>query len=562
MKVLYYPYSRCFNDDILKKMFLLFEKTFFVDSRPVLLRNLILKSNLDNINTDFYEDIYDIAREGGIIDYFDPSDILKRYDDVICANVKSDIEDINFMEKAILYSADSLSVLSERLPPSYKTWFYAGSGTYGEAVALQKYIHHNGDCKKLNKSEIYDLTWFGGVRRRTPIITMESAQKILRDKYVYIIGGNPILSLPSYELTFLHLSSLRINEALLICLENNLTMLTDEIIFDDLLRIKEKRTFEMLSDINECIDNDKYKYQLNQLKMRIAVEILNCIFERTDFSQRTIKDILHFRMSNKTLFNNFWRKIEQITTTISFDADDKDIFKQIYNLYTKDIQDFRENFSNAYLNIFGRMIVQSAGVVVPVAITSASLGLPLSTMLLTCATAQMGYLTTTGAEKFFEGINIIKGTREHPYAYLIKAKQEKNIKKSGIFKQKNGNPPNKVIYEGYIVLSKTEVNLENLDLYRLDLSFKDNYLALLSFYKKKKRIFYLVDTNSIACCLKEYKEANSLLAVCRKKAFAKPFIAKDLSEALEIIRNQMPDIKFDVDLMSRYNFSIFTVSVK
>ena len=540
MKVLYYPYSRCFDDVTLKKLFLLFDKTYFVDSKPIFIRELITKNNFSGNDIEYYNRLYNIARSAGIIDYFDPTEILRKYDGVICANVRSDIENPTYLEQALEYSYCSLSVFTERLPPSYTLWFDAGVGFYGEAISLQKFIHYNGDGRLLSEQDLYDLNWPQGVRLRSPIVTKESALEIIKKEYAYAIGGNPAISLPSYELPFLQLSALRINEAMLICLENNFAMITDELVYNELLQIKAKSVANQQN--NNALHTNKvsHRFQLNTLKLRIAEEILNCIFERTDFLQLSVEEIIHFRSKNQSLFVKLWNKIDQIATKTNTDASDSDIFKQVYNQYTNDIQMLKNELSSTFLSVFSKVLIQSAGVIVPTAIASSSLEISFSKMLLTCATAQLAYISTTGAEQVVNGIKGIKTSKNDPYAYLIKASKS-DSKKTSKVKQKSFN---NIVYEGYIVLAELEVAPH--------LGFGQyNYLALLSFYNKIRQ-FYVINSRDLI--LPNYTDAKSLLKQCKKVAMIKPFTAPSLYDALVIIKDRLPYIKFDPKLMSKYNF--------
>lgn len=522
----------------IKKIFLLFNKTYFVDNLPIKIREIINDSN--TTNSDYINNLYKIAFENGIISYIESSNILKKYDKIICDNIYSDLNNSTFLEKAIEYNCDSFTVSSNRLPPSFRKIFYPGAGSYSEHISLQKLLHYNGDCSRLDEESMYDLLWDSGVKLRSPIITRENAFNMIEKEYKFIIGGNPGLLLPSYQLSFVQLFSLRLNEAILIAIENDLSLITDNNYFDNLLKLK-KFDYIQNDDVSILKINT---YKFNAIKKKISIQLLNSIFKDNNISSLSIEKVIDFRMSNEKLFSKLWDYIEHITCEIPENLNDYEMFQYIYKNNIHNINLLHDDIKETFLKSFGNLIIQSVGVVIPTAVTISSVGGSFKSLVCACTTAEAAYLATDGTEKLIDTITDIKKIKNNPFAYLHKAKNQNNEKQKNV-------KISQIKYNGYIVLKKTEgFFVHNHTKPICYNSF--NYIALVSFTVKKRNMFYLVNTEEI----NPEKSFNTFdfFELCKKISIIKPFVARDLNKAIKKIYKKIPENELDIYLMSKYNF--------
>ncbi|MCM1241824.1 MAG: hypothetical protein NC314_03220 [Roseburia sp.] len=538
METVFYPFSCCFDINSLKKFFLLFEKTYFVDNLPIKIRKSINDTNVNN--ADYINDLYNRAFELGVISYIDSTHILEKYDEFICDNIYSDLNNSEFLEKSIQYNCDSFTVSSNRMPPSFKKIFYPGCGTYSEFISLQKLLYYNGDCSKIDKESMYDLLWDHGVKLRSPIITKESAFKMIDNEYKFVIGKNPTFLLPSYELSFAQLFSLRLNEIILVAIENDFALITDNEYFDSLLKLKNFNYTKSNSILNEKIN----MYKFNTIKKNISMMLLNTIYKDNDISSISIEKIIDFRMSNKKLFSNLWDYIEQVTCEMPENLNDYEIFQYVYKNNIHNIHLIQDDIKKAFFKSFGNLIIQSTGVIVPMAVTISSVGGSFATLISACTTAEIAYLATDGTEKLIDTIKNTKDLKNNPLAYLLNAKKQK-------YKKEKHKKINLIKYNGYIVLMRNEGCFIHNHTYPPCCN-SINYIALVSFTVRNKNIFYLVNTEEI----NPNKSFNSFdfFEYCKKISIVKSFTADDLESAIKKACKIMPKIKLDTYLMDRYNF--------
>jgi hypothetical protein len=140
----------------------------------------------------------------------------------LTANVINDISEDEFCRLAIGFSADTWSILRERIPSSLLKFLYPGVGTYSEAISLQALINASGDPARIEDENVRRFAEF---RWRFEGQALDDAIRIFLEArgYRYVIGGNPHIELPAYTFPFLQASSLRINECLVAAALNGYT---------------------------------------------------------------------------------------------------------------------------------------------------------------------------------------------------------------------------------------------------------------------------------------------------------------------------------------------------
>ena len=84
-----------------------------------------------------------------------------------------------------------------------------------------------------------------------------------------------------------------------------------------------------------------------------------------------------------------------------------------------EITDIKNKLRRSYEENFGKLLLQSAGVIVPTLSASIVGGLSFSSVLAACALAEMGYLTAIGADKIINIVSSLKDKHNNSYSYLL-----------------------------------------------------------------------------------------------------------------------------------------------
>lgn len=419
MKCLYYPYSRCVDELNLKKALLLFDELVFLDSQPQFARNAMMREE-EKFNVDKVEELYLKLSENKAVKIINPQSIIKQYDLLITSNVTYDIRDDDYCKTAIDYSADVWDILFERLPPSFIEAFYPGAGTFSEAISLQNIIKSKGDTKKL-PNWIKQFATF-----RFPSGDEKQAWEIFKNRYKYVIGGNPHIRLKTYEIPFLQASSLRINEALLICATNEYIPFTDSRIHSDLLNLKLNNTISKIkSDSSfkkKVLPDIEYEIPKEQLSLKIVDELL----PSDVLNKLTFSELLTYKSENIKLLERFRAKVSELTVSIENVGYDDKYYRNLQKLVDKEVipevTEIKDELIKSYEKSFGRIIVNSIVTMIPTLSVSVIGGLSFSGLLAACAAAEAGYLSTSCKDDLLEIVSANKNKKRNDYSYLLNLK--------------------------------------------------------------------------------------------------------------------------------------------
>jgi hypothetical protein len=308
MRALYYPFSRSLEPTTLKKAALLFDQVAFLDSQPWFVRDQLLKDERA-IRAAAVEDDYAYLREQRVMSFVDPKPFLLEFDELLTANVAADIGSDVYLDAGVAHSAGSWHVLRERLPASMLKTFYAGSGTYVEAISLQALVHAEGRLEDLPEElrDLAEMQWEG--------LTPEKLRERLGD-YRFVIGGNPFMELESYELPFVHASSLRINECLLIAGREGYVPFTDSVVHDRLLRLKATEAQRIMVDDPELRARLEVDLPVQLPKEQLALTILDRLLPEDELRKRTVAELVAYRRDHAAAFRRFHDEVAALAAQI------------------------------------------------------------------------------------------------------------------------------------------------------------------------------------------------------------------------------------------------------
>ena len=352
---LYYPYSRCIDNTHLKKSLLLFDKVIFLDTQPQFMRNALMYQE----NKDYAEKIeetYNYLSDIDAIKIINPQPIINKYDLFITMNVTCDLRDTNYCDLAIKHSTDIWDILYDRLPPSFIEAFYPGAGTFWEAISIQNLLRAYSNLNLMSNTE-RSIIANNFMLGRFSNLTNSELWELFNKRYKYVIGGNPHIKLETYEVPFLQASSLRINEALLVCYENGYIPFTDSVIHSKLLNVKLENTLLKINtdkNIRDRIMPDlQYKLPKEHLSLKIIDELLpNECFQNLSFSE-----LINYKSENIKLLDRFNSKIAEISACIERVGYDDDYIRNLQKIIDKEvvpeIKEIKDELEKSYEKNFG-----------------------------------------------------------------------------------------------------------------------------------------------------------------------------------------------------------------
>ena len=418
MKYLYYPYSRCLNEVQLKKAVLAFDSIVFLDNQPIFMRNADITKNHTE-NEQLLAQAYYYLQNEGIVTIYNPTEIVKKKDLLITCNTTKDLKNREYCDLAIHYSTETWNYSATRIPKSFIEAFYPGTGTYYESRLLQQILACDG-----NRSTAR-LTFDGHWMNRFPEeLSLEELWSIFDERYKYVIGGNPIIHLAYYNLPFLQASSLRINEALLVCLEEGYIPFTDSTVHQQLLNKKVTAVYEELRTNNKIRELLDIPYEIP--KTMISLEVIEQILSDDEISQMEFLDIIEYKKDNKELFERYKNKINELAATINNIDNPIKLQRDIQRIIDKDVipelNDIRRKLRLSYKSNIGKIVLQSSGVLVPTIAMLTTGGVGYSTILKACALAELGYLTSTGADRLIDLAKAKNESSTNDFQYILNLK--------------------------------------------------------------------------------------------------------------------------------------------
>jgi len=367
--------------------------------------------------TDALEEHFTFLREEGIVRFVDPTTAIQKAGKTLTAAVANDVRDDEFCKLAVLSDITVWDVLRERLPEGFLEVFYAGAGTFMEAVSLQQVINTAGSMEALSDTTMRFASF--------PIneISNRDALAWFLNRYRFVVGGNPHIQLESYEVPFLQASSLRVNEALLVAEENDLIPFSDSTIHDRMLRLKVSRSAQMLREhASNLLDEDASLSESLQYG-HIAVGVLDRLIPEASLAQRSLEEITRFRKKGHAQLTT----LKHALGSLSYELDIRKPQREYYSTIRKvvetrvvpEILKAREELIKGYEASFGKVALESMQVVMPTLVATSFAGLGSWEIVAAAALAESTYLSTKGVNTLLDAWRAKRARSRSNYAYLI-----------------------------------------------------------------------------------------------------------------------------------------------
>ena len=365
------------------------------------------------------ESAYQFLEGEGVLELFNPGDLLVEYDALLTANTITDISDDEYCQTAIRHSANDWSILRSRIPPTFLKTFYPGAGTYSEAISLQAIIHAEGERDRIPDPHVRGFADF----RWSQMSYKEAEEYFLKSRYRYVVGGNPVIELEAYQLPFLHASSLRTNEALLIASLGNWIPFTDSQIHNKLLTRKVQLAKDSAST-NPAVT----RYYESDLPLRLpvrdlAVALLDRLVSDEELDRRSLQDLLVYRRQNADQLRRLRERLSELASSVNIGKAGTEYYHEMQKLVNSkivpEIGKIRDDLAAKYEEAFGKLTLRSAQVTAPTLVASILGGLSIPTILLACAAAEGTMLATTGIAEIVKVWQTRRDSRRSSFSFLL-----------------------------------------------------------------------------------------------------------------------------------------------
>ena len=420
ISAVYFPYTRPLAVSTLKKSVLLFDELTFLDSVPWVMRQAIMaekqterKTHKDNESITL---ALDYLGKEGFVKTLDPGPQLAQYDLLLTLNVVSDMRDPNYLHTSVGADVSVWNILRERLPPTFLEWFYAGAGTFSEAVSLQALLNTGGDVEAIDDKSTREFARF-----RWEGMSAADAMDALLRRYSRVIGGNPHVKMEAYEVPSLQASSLRIAEALIHCSATGSIPFTDSGAHKRLLAIKASRAAQVLGDSDAELLLSIPKIKRNDVLVReLEIGLLDTLLPNEELERRSVKELLDYRRSHGEALARMRVSLVQMAELLENEQDSSSggVEKLIKTKILPEIQQASDDFREEYERTLGYIAAKSAGVVGGTLSACLLAGLDAWQIVGACAVAEAGYLTTKGSDLLVDNWRALRHRRRMPYAYF------------------------------------------------------------------------------------------------------------------------------------------------
>lgn len=412
---IYYPYSRPRTIETVKRALLLFDRVAFLDSQPDFVRRALTRRDMpDELDqADAVSAAIAYGSSEGVISIVDTKDVVAQHGSLITAATVADVQDDRFAAVAYRGGSGVWEILAERLPPEFLDAFYAGAGTFMESVTLQN-IAGEADADS-DFSRFRDFRWKG--------VDPEQAWKMLNNMgFRLVVGGNPHMRLPSYEVSFLPASSLRINEALLVAAAEEKVLFADSEVHDRLLRIKATKARGKADQacgrgIAELAGDTR---DIAALSWRV----INKLVTSEQLERYSIDDILGYRERNRRLLSRLRRAVATLSEELAAIDSEKAANRKLEELVDRkiiaEVEKAEDEVASNWQDFSGAAVLRTARGVVPAVAISVLAGLSPTQMLISAAGAGAAAMGNEGVKDAIALLQANRKARQHSFSYLTR----------------------------------------------------------------------------------------------------------------------------------------------
>jgi hypothetical protein len=154
----------------------------------------------------------------------------------------------------------------------------------------------------------------------------------------------------------------------------------------------------------------------------LTLAVLNRLVPDAVLAKRSLSELVEYRRSNEQNLNNMRLALGSLAAELKNLDPGPDYYRGIQNLVESrvvpELTKIREEFIRNYEAAFGKIAIQSAQVTIPTLTATIFGGLGLWEVLGACAIAEVGLLTTKGAEQLLDIWRAKRISGRGAYCYL------------------------------------------------------------------------------------------------------------------------------------------------
>lgn len=342
---LYYPYSRCLDENTLKTAVLVFDEVWFADPLDRAARQQICYYNVRG-STLFekwnrLKDKYDLLYDEGAIRIVNPYPILRKYDLLLTAALEADISDPNFMKLCIKEcNRDSWGILREKLPLKYQR--KSVRGRYG-SIDLREV----GDRISSPRHEV-----------RKPTYEMSDI-----DDFSSLYLVNIAHEFVPYECGM----AVNVNHALLLSQVFGISPLSESSIAQSLLKYKYLKAIQN-TDFLSQVGLEGVAAHRTQLRKSgvLAMLLFEGSISQEEIAKRSIKDIIKYRRACKESREHFRNKVLSLVHQIESEPWSPEFEDKVTKIIDTDLrpemQRVRDEMQAVYEKLHGGVLLAGASV--------------------------------------------------------------------------------------------------------------------------------------------------------------------------------------------------------
>jgi len=423
---IYYPFSRCLDEETLKRAILLYDQILFVDPKtPKVRQGLYSVENHQPYLPDdaarkltreweYIEQHYEILTKVGVVSFFDPSPLLERpsIDRLITENLEMDMGDHRIPELFEAYPK-SWSILRSRIPKTsfeYLHHQYTPRVLYPQNTLRAFATTPDGRYHALfadgKPEQDYSTPGYGG--RVIPELTNEFACVV-----PYYLG-----------------SSLSVSLALAASAHTGAIPFTESNAHHKLLsyRFQRAAATQKEASLEEIPGIHAKEHPVSAQKLHLVeLRIIDSILSAEDLEKLSLQEVLLYREHTAKQRQAFRNYLANIAHQIKHDVWSPEIEQEIANeiqKIQKDIDEQKHALRSAYKELFFKAAVGTAINTAPILLNTVFPGVSVVIAFV------LGAGTTTGllAEPIKDLIDLWKsrlGTEKNALTYLLQLHKPK-----------------------------------------------------------------------------------------------------------------------------------------
>jgi len=406
LRALYFPYSRCIDENTIKRAILMFDELIFIDPTYPDERNSLLSDGYGNppFTVEYWKkvrDSYGMLIEEGIVKLHDPGPAIRSHEDLLGAAFKADLDDSEIWRICTKPGLpNTWSMLRSKVPaPAFdflnpqapfrigygtraaREFFYPASGPEREAPEAARDLFIESD-EEPEPGWLQYLFHDEKAERLEQTLDPDRRREILEDPE----DKGYVCMFP-----FTHGSVLAVNTALLVADLEGLIPFTDSQLHHDLLNAR----FRRVRGHAESLSDEVGLPSLHPEKLRrITMTLLDALVPTECLEKISILEAVQYRQEAREAYGRFRTHIARMASEITSEVWDEGFEKELKQVVQGSIlpeaRKAKQMAVEIYEGLFGRLAKHVTTALTPTLVASIFSGISWQGMLLVGSAAVLG----------------------------------------------------------------------------------------------------------------------------------------------------------------------------